>query len=133
MYLLDTNACIRILNNTSASLIARLRRHGPGEIHLCSVVKAELIYGAYHGTRVAENLRLLQRFFEPFDSLPFNDGCAEQYGRIRDELQRGGTPIGPNDLMIASIAVANDLTLVTNNTREFARVVRLRVEDWERE
>ena len=65
-YLLDTNACIRILNNTSASLIARLRRNSPGEIHLCSVVKAELIYGAYHGTRVAENLRLLQRFFEPF-------------------------------------------------------------------
>jgi tRNA(fMet)-specific endonuclease VapC len=133
MYLLDTNACIRILNNSSVPLLARLRRHNPEDIFLSSVVKAELIYGAYHSSRAADNLRLLQRFFEPFISLPFDDRCADQYGRIRSELERDGIPIGPNDLMIAATATAHDLILVTNNTREFGRVVELQIEDWERE
>ena len=131
MYLLDTNACIKILNNTSAPLVARLSRHSPAEMFLCSIVKAELVYGAYASTRVAENLRLLQRFFEPFSSLPFDDDGADHYGRIRDQLQRAGTPIGPNDLLIASIAVASNCILVTHNTREFGRVVGLQLEDWE--
>ena len=131
MYLLDTNACIRILNNSSAPLVTRLRQYNPEEIYLSSVVKAELIFGAHRSSRAADNVRLLQRFFEPFISLPFDDRCADQYGRIRNELERAGTPIGPNDLMIAATATAHDLILVTNNTREFGRVVGLQIEDWE--
>jgi tRNA(fMet)-specific endonuclease VapC len=131
MYLLDTNACIRILNGRSESLAAELRRRSPREIYLSSIVKAELLYGAYHSARAAENLRLLERFFEPFDSLPFDDSCTEAYGRIRGELERAGTPIGPNDLIIAATAVANRLTLVTANTREFERVIGLALENWE--
>jgi tRNA(fMet)-specific endonuclease VapC len=131
MYLLDTNACIRILNNSSNELVARVRWRSPIEIHLCSIVKAELIYGAYHSDRVAGNLRLLDRFFEPYVSLPFDDLCSDAYGRIRSDLARIGRPIGPNDLMIAATAVANDLTLVTANTREFGRVAGLMLEDWE--
>jgi len=131
MYLLDTNACIRILNNSPAPLIARLRQHNPEEIYLSSVVKAELIYGAFRSSRAADNLRLLQRFFDPFISLPFDDRCADQYGRIRSALERDGTPICPNDLMIAATVATHDFILVTNNTREFGRVVGLQVEDWE--
>lgn len=131
MYLLDTNACIRILNNTSPELITRIQRHSPIEIHLCSIVKAELIYGAYHSERAADNLRLLDRFFEPFISLPFNDNCSEAYGRIRSDLARDGWLIGPNDLMIAATAVANEVTLVTANTRVFGRVAGLSLENWE--
>ncbi len=131
MYLLDTNACIRILNNSSTPLVARLRQRNPEEIYFSSVVKAELIYGAHRSSRAADNLRLLQRFFEPFISLPFDDRCADQYGRIRNELERAGISIGPNDLMIAVTATAYDLILVTNNTREFGRVVGLQIEDWE--
>lgn len=131
MYLLDTNACIRILNDSSTQLIDRLRQHNPEEIYLSSVAKAELVYGAFRSSRAADNLRLLRRFFEPFVSLAFDDRCADHYGRIRNELERGGTPIGPNDLMIAATATAHDLTLVTNNTREFGRVVGLEIEDWE--
>lgn len=131
MYLLDTNACIRILNNGSDRLVTRLRRHRPEEIALCSIVKAELVYGAYRSTRVAENLRLLGRFFEPFVSLPFDDSCVDHYGRIRTDLERTGTPIGPNDLAIAATAMANGLTLVTGNVREFGRVVGLKIENWE--
>ena len=131
MYLLDTNACIRILNGTSERLVTRLRNHEPSEIHLCSVVKAELLYGARRSARPADNLRLLAKFFAPLVCLPFDDLCAERYGHIRSELERAGTPIGPNDLMIAATAVAHDLALVTHNTAEFARVAGLRLEDWE--
>ena len=131
MYLLDTNACIRILNGTSERLVARLGEHEPAEIHLCAVVKAELLYGARKSSRPAANLRLLGRFFEPLLCLPFDDACADRYGIIRAELERAGTPIGPNDLMIAATAVAHDLTLVTHDVAELSRVAGLRFEDWE--
>jgi tRNA(fMet)-specific endonuclease VapC len=131
MYLFDTNACIRVLNGTSPCLVNALKRHEPSEIRLCAVVRAELLYGARKSSRVAENLRLLARFFEPFVCLPFDDLCAEHYGIVRTQLERSGTPIGPNDLMIAATAVAHDLVLVTHNTAEFGRVAGLRIEDWE--
>lgn len=131
MYLLDTNACIRILNNSSESLVNRLQQQSPEDLFLCSVVKAELVYGAYRSSYVAANLRVLKGFFEPFKSLPFDDSCLEEYGRIRSDLERMGTPIGPYDLMIAATSLAHELILVTNNTREFSRVVGLQVEDWQ--
>lgn len=130
-YLLDTNACIHILNNSSTRLITRLAGHNPSEIVLCSMVKAELIFGAYKSERTAENLRLLQRFFAPFTSIAFDDQCNEPYGLIRRELERQGRPIGPTDLIIAATAVANELTLITANTQEFGRVIGLALENWE--
>lgn len=132
MYLLDTNACIRILNGTSAALIERLKAVPRSMMRLSSVVKAELIYGARKSSRTAENLRLLERFFDTIASLPFDDRCAEEYGLLREELDRAGTPIGPNDLLIAATARAHRAILVTHNTREFSRVAELRIEDWER-
>lgn len=131
MYLLDTNACIRLLNGRAPKVARRLQRHSPTDVALCSVVKAELIHGAHRSNRAAENMRLLERFFAPFVSLSFDDRCAGAFGRIRHELERVGMPIGPNDTMIAAIAVAHDLTLVTANTREFGRIVGLRFENWE--
>ena len=80
-----------------------------------------------------ENLLLLSRLFPQFASLPFDDRAADVYGQIRADLARKGTPIGPNDFMIAAITLANDLTLVTHNVAEFGRVPALRVEDWESE
>lgn len=131
MYLLDTNACIRALNGSSAALVERLGEAGPSEIRLSSIVKAELIYGARRSRRVADNLRLLQRFFNAFVSLPFDDRCAEECGLIHADLARSGTPIGPNDILIAATARAHDLIVVTHNVREFSRVVGLQIEDWE--
>lgn len=131
MYLLDTNVCIRILNNRSPMLAARLRIQTPDELCLCSVTKAELVFGAYNSARPAENLRVLQVFFAPYVSLPFDDACADAYGRVRFDLQRQGTPIGGNDMLIAATAIANEAVLITANTREFARVTGLRLENWE--
>jgi tRNA(fMet)-specific endonuclease VapC len=131
MYLLDTNACIRVLNNTSARLVKRLRRYEPWQIYLCSVVKAELLYGARRSSRVTENLETLEKFFAPFPSLPFDDPCAEHYGKIRAVLAQAGTPIGPNDTLIAATARAHELILVTHNVEELSRVPDLQIEDWE--
>ena len=132
MYLLDTNACIRVLNGTSRPLITRLRSRAPSEIRVSSVTRAELLYGARRSARVSDNLRLLASFFAPLVSLPFDDACAEEYGALRATLAAAGRPIGPNDLLIAATALAHDLTLVTHNLREFSRIAGLKIEDWER-
>lgn len=131
MYLLDTNACIGLLNGSSPALAERLRACDPTQVAVCSVVKAELLYGARRSARVSDNLDLLQRFFEPMTCLPFDDVCAEHYGVIRADLETQGVPIGGNDLLIAAMARAHDMILVTHNTREFGRVAGLRHEDWE--
>jgi len=131
MFLLDSNACIRILNGSSPAVAARLQATTPSEVRLCAVVKAELVYGARKSARVEDNLRLLRRFFAPFVSLPFDDRCGEEAGLIRLDLERSGRPIGPNDLLIAATARAYDLALVTHNSREFSRIPGLRIDDWE--
>jgi tRNA(fMet)-specific endonuclease VapC len=100
-------------------------------VPLCSVVKAELLFGAAKSRASQQTRSRLDRFLQPFESLPFDDRAANQYARIRAQLERHGTPIGPNDLMIAAIALAHDAILVTANSREFARVEGLQWEDWE--
>lgn len=132
MYLLDTKVCIHILNQRSEHIERRFRESSPDDIALCSIVKAELLYGARHSRRVEENLAVLSAFFAPLQSLPFTDRCAEEAGQIRADLAAQGTPIGPNDLLIAATARAHDATLVTHNSREFARIANLRWVDWER-
>lgn len=130
-YLLDTNVCIRYLNGRSPDVRKQLDLVDPDEIVLCSVVKAELFYGALKSARPRENLERARRFTEPFASLPFDDHSAVAYGEIRSALEKTGTPIGPNDLLIAAIAQAHGVTLITHNLREFSRVPRLDLEDWE--
>jgi tRNA(fMet)-specific endonuclease VapC len=130
MRLLDTNVCIGLVKG-EAQLVRRLESLRPPEVAVCSVVRAELFSGARKSQQVARNLEGLRRFLEPLESLPFDDRAAEEYGSIRADLDRQGTPIGPNDLLIAAIARANDCVLATRNEREFSRVVGLRVEAWE--
>ena len=130
-YLLDTNTCIRHLNRRSESIILKLGSLAPNQIAVCSVVKAELFYGGHRSNRPERTLARQRLFLDRFVSLPFDDQAAEVYGVIRAQLAASGTPIGPNDLMIAAIALANDLTLVTNNRREFSRVEGLQIDDWE--
>lgn len=108
----------------------RLLSAAPGEVYLCAIVKAELQFEARKSARVDRNLQQLDAFFATLPSLPFDDAATGHYGLVRAQLHRGGTMIGPNDLLIASIALANDLTLVTRNESEFRRVVGLRVEVW---
>lgn len=128
--LLDTNVCIAFLNGRDPEVPRRLLALSPADVAVCSVVKAELLYGARHSARVEANLERLERFFAPLASLPFDDEAASWYGILRSQLERDGAPIGGNDLMIAAIARAHDATLVTRDQREFARVPGLRHEAW---
>jgi tRNA(fMet)-specific endonuclease VapC len=131
IYLLDTNVCIHLLNERHPVILQHFKQHSPSDIALCSVVKAELLFGARRSQRMESNLHLLKAFFAPMQSLVFDDDCAEHYGQIHADLLTQGKPIGPNDTLIAAIARANNATLITNNTIEFKRVAGLRIEDWE--
>ncbi len=103
MYLIDTNVCIHFLNGSSLTIKNQFQRHSPDEIVLCSVVKAELLFGARKSQQVEANLQKLKLFFEPLVSLSFDDRCAEEAGLIRADLSTQGKPIGPNDLSIAAL------------------------------
>ena len=131
IYLLDSNVCIHLLNGRHITLIQRFRQYDPQQTVLCSMVKAELLRGALRSQRVELNLERLAIFFAPLKSLPFDDSAAEHFARVGADLMKRGTPIGPNDLVIAATALSHQVTLVTHNTAEFSRVPGLRLEDWE--
>ena len=131
MYLIDTNVCIHFLNGTSRSVVQHFRSCSPSDIAVCSIVRAELIFGARNSQRADANLQILKMFFSPLQSMPFDDRCADEYGLIRADLTAQGRLIGPNDMLIASAARANNAVLVTHNTKEFSRVTGLVLDDWE--
>jgi tRNA(fMet)-specific endonuclease VapC len=129
MILLDTNICIHVINAKPPAVLERFRKYRMGEIGLCSVVAAELAYGvAKSGS--ARNRQALEMFLAPLIILPFDDAAVWAYGNLGAELERKGTPIGALDTMIAAHALSQQSTLVTNNTREFARVPGLALENW---
>jgi tRNA(fMet)-specific endonuclease VapC len=132
-YLLDTNTWIAYLRQRDARLLQKMQQVNPADIRLCTVVLAELFYGAFHSApqHLASNLALVRRLQQQFACLGFDEKAAEEYGRIRAELAASGNVIGPHDLMIAAIAKSNRLTLVTHNTAEFSRVTGLTIEDWQ--
>jgi len=132
-YLPDTNAWIRYLRHKNPALVQRFAQTNPVDIRLCSVVLGELIYGIHHGPTSYQdhNAGLVLKLRQQFVSLPFDDLAAEKYGKLRADLAAQGLLIGPNDLVIAAIALANQLTIVTHNTAEFRRVSGLAVEDCE--
>lgn len=133
LYLLDTNVCVFYLRQRDPGLIQRIKMHRPDEIRLCSIVVAELHFGAFRSLPQfqAANLTLLAHFLPLFVSVPFTDAAAEVFGRIRADQMAGGAMLGPYDLQIAAIALAENLVLVTHNTREFSRVPGLPLEDWQ--
>ncbi|OYQ62319.1 VapC toxin family PIN domain ribonuclease [Pseudanabaena sp. SR411] len=130
-YLLDTNVCVVYLNGRSNTVRDRLISTPIEDMAVCSVVKAELFYGAMRSNNPTKTLERQQDFLERFVSLSFGDESALLFGQIRASLASAGTPIGAYDLQIAAIALANNLILVTHNTREFKRVDGLQLEDWE--
>lgn len=132
-YLLDSNAWIACLRQKSPEIIRRLEQLAPADVLLCSLVVGELLYGAIRSGPAYEiaNRALVEQLRQRYASLPFDDAAAETYARLRAELTTQGMMIGPNDLLIAAIALANRVTLVTHNTAEFRRVNGLLLEDWQ--
>jgi tRNA(fMet)-specific endonuclease VapC len=119
------------MRGKNLTLKQKLESTATKDIVVCSIVKAELFYGAMKSANPERNLTLQQEFLDQFTSLPFDDLATMTFGMIRSELEALGTPIGAYDLQIAAIALTNNLTLVTHNTREFKRVSSLLIEDWE--
>jgi len=114
MYYLDTNICIYFINGKYQSLKNKILSIPPSKI----------------SSKKKENLKRLEVFFKEFEVEPFSDQTAYTYADIRSKLEKSGTLIGPNDLLIASIVLYNNGTLVTNNTKEFKRIKALKLENW---
>ena len=129
-YLLDTNVCVDYLSGRHPSVVQQLQRTAPQEVAVSAIAVAELRYGADKSARPDANHRRLDRFFAEVATLDFDHAAGSAYGRLRTSLERVGTPIGPNDMLIAAQALARDLVMVTDNVSEFERVEGLPVENW---
>ena len=127
---LDSNICIYYLTGKYAAITEKIQIIDPIRIKIPSMVKGELLLGALKSNRRTENLKVLNAFLSYFEIIPFGDIESEIYSEIRAKLEKQGKVIGPNDLTIASIVIANNGILVTNNEKEFKRIDELRSENW---
>ena len=128
-YLLDTDICIYVINERPLKVLQAFRRHEAAGLGISSVTAGELFFGVAR-TGSERNLNALRQFLAPLAVAPFDAAAAEVFASLRAWLQSQGPPIGPYDTQIAAHAHALGVTLVSNNTREFARVPGLRVENW---
>lgn len=129
-YLLDTDICIYIIKQHSPSVIKKFKSISLGDIGMSSITLAELLYGVEKSQQQQKNKAALEEFTLPLEIVSFDDCAAQHYSVIRAQLERKGTPIGSLDLMIAAHAQCLDVTLVTNNVKEFSRVPKLKIENW---
>ena len=128
--LLDTKMCIYIMNHHPVHVVERFKKYKPGEIGVTSITVAELYFGVFKSSQIDRNRSALIRFLSPLEILPFTSESAEHYGRIKAKLRSVGTMIGELDCLIAAQALCAGLPLVTNNTSEFKRVPKLKLENW---
>lgn len=130
MYFLDTNTCIYFLNGKYESIKIKILSTPPNAIAIPSIVKAELLLGAYKSKNKMVNIEKAEQFLEPFEILPFVDMMTYVYAEMRSSTESVGITIGPNDLFIASIVKFHEGVLVTNNVKEFERIDGLRIGNW---
>jgi len=130
MYYLDTNICIYFLNGKYESVMRQIASIPADEIRVPAIVKAELLHGAYKSQDKIRTVSNVEKFLSLFEIEAFADDMADVYAEVRAELDKEGTPIGPDDLIIAATVLSKGGTLVTHNTKEFKRVKGLNVLDW---
>ena len=130
-YMLDTNICIYAIKHKPEKVFERLQKTEPEDVCISSVTYAELVHGVEKSAPVEKNRVALSLLLSNIEILDFDTDAATEYGEIRADLERQGTPIGPLDMMIAGHARSQSYTLVTNNTKEFCRVEGLKLENWE--
>ena len=129
-YMLDTNICIFVIKHKPENVIRKFIEHEPEDLCISSITYAELMHGVEKSQAREKNRLAIALFLSPISIVDFDNQAAEEYGRIRTDLETKGNPIGPMDMLIAGHAISKGLTLVTNNTREFSRIEGLTVEDW---
>lgn len=133
MYLLDTNIVSYFLRGASPALNQRILDSAPDELAISIISAGELRYGLSRlppSRRAVQLAHQLDGLLTAVAVLALPSEAAQHYGTARSQLEAAGTPIGGNDLWIAAHALSQDLTLVTNNTCEFERVVGLKFENW---
>ncbi|MGN6369160.1 MAG: type II toxin-antitoxin system VapC family toxin [Phycisphaerae bacterium] len=131
IYMLDTNACIRHLDNPACSVGLKMIEHWQDDFTVSSITEFELYYGALGSNRPVEEVAKVRDFLLRFESVPFASHAAQLAADMRVDLERRGEMIGPFDLQIAATAIIRKATLVTHNVKEFSRVPHLQWEDWE--
>ena len=130
MYLLDTNI-ISYWMRGDDRVLNRIKKCSPTELSLSTITLAEILYGIEKSPKKKRERRLKIKQISLLLALyPFDESAAGQYAIIRVQLERNGTVISERDTQIASIAMANKLTVVTHNVKEFARIAKLNIEDW---
>ena len=129
-YMLDTNICIYLIKHKPLQVFEKLQEHNPDEICISAVTYAELVHGVEKSKEVERNRLALTILLSNIEILDFDMKAAEEYGRIRADLEKKGTPIGPLDMMIAGHAKSLGYTVVTNNVGEFKRVEGLQYGNW---
>ena len=129
-YLLDTNICIYLIKKRPRQVLEKFNAYSVGEIGVSSITVAELQYGVRKSQHPVKNQQALKQFLLPLVIADFDEQAAIAYGEVRAILEAQGTPIGPLDTLIAAQAISLDVTLVTNNVKEFSRVQGLRFENW---
>jgi tRNA(fMet)-specific endonuclease VapC len=129
-YLLDTDICIFLIRKKPQSLISKLQGLPFGAVGISTITLAELQVGVNKSSNPSKNAKALIYFLLALDIVDFDYNAAVEYGHIRTYLENKGIPIGPMDTLIAAHAKCLNITLVTNNTKEFARVKGLNIENW---
>ena len=129
-YLLDTNICIYIIKNKPQSVLNRFLSIPNTQFAISSITVAELFYGVAKRQFPEKNEIAIKNFLLPLTILSFDENAAEYFGKIKANLEKKGTPVGGFDIMIAAHAISENLTLITNNEREFNRIEGLKVENW---
>jgi len=128
--MLDTNICIYIIKNKPQNVRKKFETVDASQLFLSSITVSELLYGAYKSQYVEKNLQALEIFFLKFQILDYDYSASDAYAKIRAYLEKKGRVIGAMDMQIAGHALANDMIVVTNNTKEFERVDGLVLENW---
>lgn len=129
-YMLDTNICIYIIKKNPIQVLKKFAAVNKDDMCISTITLAELEFGACKSNNLTKNKLTLMIFLAGIKVLPFDESAAKEYGDIRATLERRGTPIGANDLLIVAHAKSLQLTLVTNNVKEFERVNGLQIENW---
>jgi tRNA(fMet)-specific endonuclease VapC len=130
VYMLDTDISSYVMKRSHDGVLKRLQKVPVADVCISVITKAELLYGVEVSPRRLQDQAALDAYLRYVAVLPYPDGAAVHYARIRSALKVSGTMIGANDLLIAAHARSLGLTLVTNNTREFGRVAGLSIENW---
>lgn len=129
-YLLDTNICIYIINKRPPEVFERFRRIKLMQLHIPTIVISELYFGLEKNQSHKRNESFLENFIAPLSVTGFSIEAAKHAAKIRHRLHRQGTPVGAYDIQIAAVALAEDMVLLTNNTKEFERIEDLKLENW---